>query len=392
MTKINLEDEIKIPEVYKNIGGQAIIGNAHLKRQAKILLKEIKPIFEEVFLTGKYTLGPFLEKFEVDFAEYCSSNYCIGVSSGTSALHLSLQAIEIGPGDEVITCCNTYAATAYAISYTGATPVFVDIDKKTFNMSVETVLPKISKHTKAIIPVHMYGQPVQMDEIIQVAKNNDLYVIEDAAHSHGAEYKGVKTGNFGNLAAFSFFPGKNLGACGDGGAILTNDPILERKIRMLRYVGQRVKGIHEVIGFQERLDELQAAILSLKLKYLDEWNTIRRRYARMYSAGLKDIPIQTPYVCSNVTHVYYSYPILLNTEEQRNRLLKYLCEKGILAGVMYPILLPLQKAYHSLGYTRCDFPNGTDVVNRMINLPIQETMHEDEIDMIIGTILDYFKN
>lgn len=391
MTRINLESEIVLPEPLKFSKLPMTIGEGHLERQMAEIRSEVLPVIEEVLDSGKFTLGPHLIQFEEEFSKYCGSAYCIGVSSGTSALHLALQVLEVDDGDEVITACNTYAATAFAISYTHAKPVFVDVDPKTFNITAASIAPKISSRTKVILPVHLYGQSVEMDEIKNLAIENGLKIVEDAAHAHGAEYKGQKTGSLGDLAAFSFFPAKNLGACGDGGAITTSDPILNEKIRILRYVGQRVKGIHEVIGFQDRLDELQAAILSIKLKHLDDWNQKRRKLASIYVEALADTPLKMPFVATGIKHVYYSFAVLAENEQQRNDLIKFLAQKGFRTAVMYPILLPLQKAYSSLGYTEKDFPVGSDLVKRMLNLPIFETLSEDETYQLIDVIRSYFR-
>ena len=233
-----------------------------LTRQYELIKGEVHEAIDQVLPTGRYTMGPYLEQFEKEFAAYCDTDYCIGISSGTAALHLALAACDVGPGDEVITVSNTYIATALAISYTGATPVFVDTEPDTFNMDIEQMRANITPRTKAILPVHLYGQCVDMDPLNELAEQHGLWVVEDAAHAHGATYKGRKAGSLGHIGCFSFYPGKNLGAYGDGGAITTSDPELEDKVRVLRYVGQHVKFVHEVIGFQERLDPIQAAILT----------------------------------------------------------------------------------------------------------------------------------
>src|SRR3989338_5913585 len=278
MTKIDLPRPIPVIEWHAAALPRPIsFGEGHLERQFEEIGTEVRAAIEAVLPTGKYTLGPHLAQFEKEFAAYCDSTYCIGISSGTAALHLALEALEVGPGDEVITVSNTYVATAFAASYCGADVVFVDVDPQTYNMSAEQVRPKITSRTKALIPVHLYGHPVDMDPLMDLARQHKLWVLEDASHAHGARYKGRRVGSLGHIAAFSFYPSKNMGAYGDGGAITTSDPELDQKVRMLRYVGQRVKFVHEVIGFQDRLDELQAAILSVKLKRLDDWNHRRRK-------------------------------------------------------------------------------------------------------------------
>jgi dTDP-4-amino-4,6-dideoxygalactose transaminase len=366
------------------------VGEGHLERQYDEIADEVQVAIESVLPTGKYTLGPILEKFEHEFADYCDSSDCIGISSGTAALHLALAAYGIGPGDEVITVSNTYIATALGITYTGATPVFVDVDPKTFNMTADLVAEKITPRTKGILPVHLYGHPVDMDPIMKLADEHGLFVLEDAAHAHGATYKGRKTGALGHLAAFSFYPGKNLGAYGDGGAITTSDSELAEKVRILRYVGQRVKFVHEVVGFQERLDPIQAAILSVKLKRLDDWNSRRRQWAAIYDEMLKETPLQLPYVEDDVYHVYYSYATIVPSEEERTELMSYLLERGIGVFAMYPALVPLQGAYQELGYSEADFPVSGSYARRVLNLPMFETLREDEVRRAAETILSFY--
>jgi dTDP-4-amino-4,6-dideoxygalactose transaminase len=345
---------------------------------------------KKVLPTGKYTLGPYLKKFEEDFAAYSDSKFAIGISSGTKALHIALEAMGVGPGDEAITVCNTYVATAFAVNYCGAEPVFVDVDPKTFNMTAEMVEEKITSKTKAIIPVHLYGHVVDMDPLMELAKKHNLYVLEDASHAHGGYYKGRRVGSLGDAAAFSFYPSKNMGAYGDGGIITTSDPELYEKIKMLRYVGQRVKFIHEVIGFQDRLDELQAAMMSIKLKNLDDWNNRRREIAAIYDEMLKDTPLRLPHVEEYCHHVYYSYATIAPTEEERNDLLVYLNQHEIGGFAMYPIMVPKQGAYEYMGHKESDFPVGASNARRVLNLPVFETFREDEAREVAQAILAYY--
>lgn len=392
MTKIDLTLPVEIPEWLQIARRPVEVGEGHLERQYQEIADEVRAAVDAVLPTGKYTLGPHLAQFEKDFAAYCDCKYSIGISSGTAALHLALEALDIGPGDEVITVSNTYVATAFAVSYTGATPVFVDVDPKTFNMTAELVEAKLTPRTRAIIPVHLYGHPVDMDPIMELAKQHDLWVLEDAAHSHGARYKGRRTGSLGHIAAFSFYPSKNMGAYGDGGAITTNDPELDQKVRVLRYVGQRMKFVHEVIGFQERLDELQAAILSVKLKRLDEWNDRRRSLAVIYDEMLGNTPLTLPYEAGYAHHVYYSYATLAPSEEERRELMIYLYEHGIGTFAMYPTLVPMQRAYAHLGYRASDFPVSAPYANRVLNLPMFETLREDEARRTCEAILAFYEN
>ncbi|RPI35222.1 MAG: DegT/DnrJ/EryC1/StrS family aminotransferase [Chloroflexota bacterium] len=368
-----------------------LIGEGHLERQYQEIAEEVREAVEAVLPTGKYTLGPHLARFEQEFAAYCECRFCIGISSGTAALHLALQAFGVGPGDEVITVSNTYVATAFAISYTGATPVFVDVDPRTYNMTAGLVEQKISPRTRAIIPVHLYGHPVDMDPLMELAGRHGLWVLEDAAHAHGARYKGRRAGSIGHMAAFSFYPSKNIGAYGDGGAITTNDPALYEKVRILRYMGQRVKFVHEVIGFQERLDELQAAILSVKLKRLDQWNDRRRALAGIYDEMLKTTPLQLPYQADYAHHVYYSYATMAPDEAQRAELMHFLSEKGIGSYVMYPSLVPMQGAYTSLGCREEDFLTSAAYARRVLNLPMFETLREDEARCACEAILAFYR-
>lgn len=390
MTKIDLSRKIEIPDWVESLTKPVRVGEGHLERQWEEIGDEVMEQVKKVLPTGKYTLGPFLKKFEEDFAAYSDSKYAIGISSGTKALHIALEAMGLGPGDEAITVCNTYVATAFAVNYCGAEPVFVDVDPKTFNMTAEMVEEKITPKTKAIIPVHLYGHVVDMDPLMELAKKHNLWVLEDASHAHGGYYKGRRVGSLGDAAAFSFYPSKNMGAYGDGGIITTSNDELYQKIKMLRYVGQRVKFIHEVIGFQDRLDELQAAMLSIKLKNLDDWNNRRRKIAAIYDEMLKETPLQLPYVEDYCHHVYYSYATLATTEEERNDLLVYLNEHEIGAFAMYPIMVPMQGAYEYMGHKESDFPVGASNARRVLNLPMFETFREDEAREVAQSILAYY--
>ena len=390
MTKIDLTRKIEVPEWVRGLTKPSRIGEGHLERQWEEIGDEVMQKVKEVLPTGKYTLGPHLKKFEEDFAAYSDSKFAIGISSGTKALHIALEAMGLGAGDEAITVCNTYVTTAFAVSYCGATPVFVDVDPKTYNMTAELVEARITPKTKAIIPVHLYGHVVDMDPLMALAKKHNLWVLEDASHAHGGYYKGRRVGSLGDAAAFSFYPSKNMGAYGDGGIITTSNQELYEKIKMLRYVGQRVKFIHEVIGFQDRLDELQAAMMSVKLKNLDGWNNRRRKIAAIYDEMLKDTPLQLPYVADYCHHVYYSYATITPDEEERKKLLMFMNEHEIGAFAMYPIMVPMQGAYEDLNYKQSDFPVGSEYANRVFNLPMFETLREDEAREVARTILAYY--
>ncbi len=390
MTRVDLSRPVEVPEWLSVARRPITIGEGHLERQYEEIKDEVRAAVDAVLPTGKYTLGPHLAQFEAEFAAYCDSRFCIGISSGTAALHLALEALEVGRGDEVITVSNTYVATAFAASYTGADVVFVDADPRTYNLTAEAVAAKITPRTRAVIPVHLYGHVVDMDPLMDLARRHNLWVLEDASHAHGARYKGRRAGSLGHIAAFSFYPSKNMGAYGDGGAITTSDPELDQKVRMLRYVGQRVKFVHEVIGFQDRLDELQAAILSIKLKRLDEWNDRRRRWAAIYDARLKETPLTLPHVADYAHHVYYSYATLAPSEAERLQLMTHLADRGIGSFAMYPTLVPLQGAYAHLGLTEADFPISAPVARRVLNLPMFETLREDEVRRVAEAVLAFY--
>jgi len=394
MTHIDLTKPVEIPSWLKSwlkiAEGSTFIGSGELERQWLEIGEETAEAILKVLPTGKYTMGPYLERFENEFAEFSGCKFGIGVSSGTAALHLAMRAIEVGPGDEVITVANTYVATALAISYTGATPVFVDVDPKTYNMRADLVATKITPRTKAILPVHLYGQPVDMDPILKLARKHNLWVVEDDSHAHGATYKDRKVGSLGDIGCFSLYPSKNMGAYGDGGIITTNSDELYQKIRVLRYVGQRVKFVHEVIGFQERLDELQAAALSVKLRYLDSWNNRRRKWAAVYDEMLAGAPVVLPYVAPEAHHVYYSYAILVKKEE-REELMSFLADRDVGSFAIYPTPVPLLPCYTDLSYRPQDVPVAAEYADRVVNLPIFPQLREDEVRTAAQAVLDFYK-
>ena len=390
MTKINLNKPVEIPEWLQIAARPTRIGSGELERQWQQIGEEVTDAILKVLPTGKYTLGPYLKEFEESFAAYCECKHAVGISSGTAALHLALEACEVGPGDEVITVANTYVATALAITYTGATPVFIDIDPQTYNMTAELVEAKITTKTRAIMPVHLYGQPADMDPILELAHQHGLRVVEDDSHAHGATYKGRKVGSLGDIGCFSFYPSKNMGAYGDGGIVTTNDGELFEKLRVLRYVGQRIKFVHEVIGFQERLDELQAAALSVKLRYLDEWNTRRQKWAALYDQILENAPVVRPYVAPYARHVYYSYAILVKAEE-RNDLMNFLADRDVGSFAMYPTPVPMLGCYQDLGYQPEDFPVAAEYAERVVNLPVFPHLREDEVCTAAQAVVDFYK-
>jgi dTDP-4-amino-4,6-dideoxygalactose transaminase len=332
-----------------------------------------------------------LEKFEKQFAEYVGVKYCIGVASGTDALHLSLRALGIGPGDEVLIPANTFVATAYAILYVNAKPVLIDINPNTYNIDVTLIEQKITKKTKAIIPVHLYGQPAEMDTISKMAKKYGLSIIEDACQAHGASYRKKQTGNLGTLGTFSFYVSKNLGAFGDGGAITTNSATLAKKLKRLREYGETSRYSYEEVGFNSRLDAVQAAILSVKLKHLDKWNSQRQQIARYYNKRFRaELPsIITPSTENISSHVYHLYVI---QTQKRNKLLKYLAEKGIQAAIHYPIPLHLQHSLQSLKYKQGDFPITEKIAGEILSLPMYPQLSKKQQDYIVESVSSFFKS
>jgi dTDP-4-amino-4,6-dideoxygalactose transaminase len=363
------------------------IPSEDLTRQYQEIKLEIAAAIDTVLPSGKYTMGPVLEKFEQEFAEYCGTKYCVGISNGTEALHLALVAMGVGPGDEVITQANTYVATSFAINYAGAVPIFVDVDPVYYNMDPNKLEEKITARTKVIIPVHMYGQLCDMEAINKIASRHHLQVLEDGSHAHGATYKSRKAGSFGNAAAMSFYPSKVLGAYGDGGAILTDDEELYKKIRILRYMGQEVKHTHQVIGFQQRLDPMQAAILSVKLRHLDGWIEKRRAIADRYRELLSDLPVETPKEAPSTSHVYYLYTIHC---EQRDALANYLTDKGIEIQKIYATPVPLQPCYQYLEYQESDIPIASKHSHELLCLPVFPELRDEEIRQVSDAIHEFY--
>ncbi|MDR7417426.1 MAG: DegT/DnrJ/EryC1/StrS family aminotransferase [Armatimonadota bacterium] len=360
----------------------------NLTRQYQEIAAEVREAIDQILPAGRYTLGPAVAAFEQEWAAYCESTFAVGISNGTEALHLALLATGVGPGDEVITVCNTYVATAFAVTYLGATPVFVDVDPVTFNMNVDAVAAAVTPRTRAIIPVHMYGQPVDMDPLRSLAQRYGLAVIEDAAHSHGATYKGRKTGSLGDIGCFSFYPTKVLGCFGDGGAITTSRKEFNEEIRRLRYMGQRVKHVHETLGYQQRLDEIQAAILRVKLRHLDRWIAGRRRWAALYDDLLTGLPVVTPKTAPSNTHVFYLYTI---RAERRDALMAHLKARGIGTQIIYPIPVPFQAAYASLGYRSGQFPVAEAAATEILCLPIFPELTEAEVRDIASAVREFYQ-
>ncbi|WP_346916290.1 DegT/DnrJ/EryC1/StrS family aminotransferase [Clostridium sp.] len=347
---------------------------------------ELKEAFNNVLDSQWFIMGKSLEKFENEFAQFCGAKYCIGVGNGLDAIQLILKSYGIGEGDEVIIPSNTYIATALAVSYVGATPVFVEPDIKTLNINTKLIEEKITSNTKAIIAVHLYGRAVEMEYVNEIAKRYNLKVVEDAAQGHGAYYNGKKVGNLGHAAAFSFYPGKNLGALGDGGAIVTNDEELANKIKALRNYGSFKKYYNEFKGVNSRLDELQAAFLSVKLKKLDKWTSERIRIASRYLTEINNEKVTLPVLSKKGSHVYHIFPVLC---DDRDRLMSYLNENGIVALIHYPVPMHLQKAYEELGFNKGDFPLAEKICGMELSIPLYPGMLEEEIDYVIDTINNF---
>ena len=369
-----------------------------LTRQYRTIKAEIDTAIQRVLESGRFILGPEVEAFEGEIAEYLGVKHAIGVASGTDALLLSLKALGIGPGDGVIVPSFTFFATAGVVANVGATPVFADIDPQTFNISTENVKDLLYRHPssithhaspitiRAIIPVHLYGQPADMDEIMRLAKEYDLYVIEDAAQAIGAEYKGRKVGTIGHLGCFSFFPTKNLGAYGDGGLVVTNFDELAERVRMLRVHGSKPKYYHHLVGTNSRLDAFQAAILRAKLPHLDEWTAARQKIAARYDEFLRDVSgIGLPFRTPDRTHIFHQYTIrVLNG--RRDTLQKHLREQGVGVQVYYPLPLHLQPCFRHLGYKEGDLPESERASREVLSLPMFPELTEEEQDYVVQAI------
>lgn len=343
------------------------------------LRSRLDAAYSRVVDSNRLILGRELEAFEREFAEYCESKHCIGVANGLDALFITLKAMGIGPGDEVIVPSNTYIATWLAVSYAGAKPVPVEPDERTFNLDPELIEAAITPATRAIMPVHLYGQPADMDPIVALAKRYGLKVVEDAAQAHGARYKGRRTGSLGDAAGFSFYPGKNLGALGDGGAVVTNDDALADELRVLRNYGSRVKYHNEMKGFNSRLDELQAAFLREKLAVLDDWNTRRSRVAAQYMEGLGGTGLTLPYVPHWAEPVWHLFVLRC---PKRDELQANLTEQGISTMIHYPIPPHLQKAYAELGHGSGSLPISERMHAEVLSLPLWPQVSKNDIDRV----------
>ncbi|MGQ5712416.1 DegT/DnrJ/EryC1/StrS family aminotransferase [Desulforudis sp. DRI-14] len=354
-----------------------------LKAMHLELMDELQQAFNRTMRSGWYILGKEVEAFEQEWATYLGVKHCIGVASGLDALHLILRAYNIGPGDEVIVPAHTFIATWLAVTHAGAKLVPVEVDERTYNIDVTRIEEAITEKTKAIIVVHLYGQPADMDPIIGIAHRYGLKVIEDAAQAHGAKYKGRRVGGIGDAAGWSFYPVKNLGAFGDGGAVTTNDDELAERIRMLRNYGSKEKYVHEFLGFNSRLDELQAALLRVKLRYLDAWNKRRAEIARFYTEALRDMPLVLPYVEKWAEPVWHLY--VIRTSE-RDVLQERLAEAGIGTLIHYPIPCHLQESYRFLGFEQGSFPTTERLSKEILSLPMGPHLTDDKVWSVVNVL------
>jgi dTDP-4-amino-4,6-dideoxygalactose transaminase len=354
---------------------------ADLQAQYRALKPEIDAAVLRVLESAEFVLGPAVAAFERDFAAYCHASDAIGVNSGTSALHLALLAAGVGAGDEVITVPFTFVATVAAIEYAGARPVLVDVEPDYWTMDPGALEAAITPRTKAIIPVHLYGQPADMDPILAIARKHGLVVIEDACQAHGSEYKGRRCGSMGQLACFSFYPGKNLGAYGEGGAVVTNDPALAARIRLLRAWGEEQRYEHKYRGFNYRMDGVQGAVLGVKLRYLEAWTERRRQIASQYARRLAGTDAVLPRERESVRHVYHAYVVRVR---ERERWRARLADAGVQTGVHYPVPVHLQPAYRDLGYGPGDFPVSESAAAQVLSLPVFPELTDVQIDTVAG--------
>jgi len=357
-----------------------------LKGQHQQIKKEVFEAFERVYEQTAFSGGSFVEEFEKYFARFCETKYAVGVNNGTTALHLAMLALGIGAGDEVIIPANTFIATAWGVSYTGAIPVFVDCNPDTWEMDMSQLESKITSKTKAVIGVHLYGQPFDIHTAQSICKKHKLFLIEDAAQAQGARYMDKPVGGFGEMACFSFYPGKNLGACGEAGGLTTNNEAYYKHLQSLRNHGSVVRYYHDEIGYNMRMGGLEGASLTIKLKYLPDWNKRRKEIAGRYQQGIKNPKIKMQVQPSGHESVFHLFVI---TTEKRDELIKFLNEKNIFPGLHYPVPCHLQKAYASLGYKKGDFPNSEYLAEHCLSLPMYAELSGEDVDYVIDTLNRY---
>lgn len=357
-----------------------------LQTQSRALKDEVLRRMGDVIDGARYILGREVQEFEEEFANYCGAEHCVGVANGTDALHLALRALGVGPGDEVITAGNSFAATAFAIQYSGASPVFVDVDPLDYNLDVELIEQAITEKTKAIIPVHLYGQPARMKEILDVAKRYGLKVVEDSAQGHGGEINGQRCGSFGDIGCFSFYPGKNLGAFGDGGAIVTNHPDVDEKLRLLRNYGQKQKNRHDAVGFNCRLDTLQACVLLAKMQHIEKWTEQRRQVAEWYREDLAGLDIELPFARPENRHVYHLFVIRV---KERDALMQSLAEENIFCGVHYPNPLCTAPPFADSPTLPLDLPVCSRFAKEIVSLPMYPELTRDQVHRVAKAVRSF---
>jgi dTDP-4-amino-4,6-dideoxygalactose transaminase len=359
-----------------------------LRAQMKPLRAEIDAAIAHALDNCTFCLGPDVAQFEKDFARFCGAQHALGFNSGTSALHVAMRLLDVGPGDEVITTPYTFIATSWAISYCGAKPVYVDIDEATFNLDPKRIENAITPRTKAVLPVHLYGLPFDVDAIAAICRKHNLSFVEDAAQAHGAKYKGKTVGTFGAVSCFSFYPAKNLGACGEGGALVTNDAALAARAKSLREHGSTVRYHHDEIGYNYRLEGIQGAVLGVKLKHLEKWTRERQRVAARYAELLADTPLQLPTVPAGSESAWHLYTV---RTPRRDELKKHLDANGIGNAVHYPMPLHLQKAYASLGYKAGDFPVAEKASREVLSLPMFPELTDGQIQRVADVVREFFR-
>ena len=354
-----------------------------LRAQHAAIAAEVEAAVQGVMANTDFILGADVAAFEEEYAAYCEADHCVAVDSGMSALELGMRAMGIGPGDEVITPAGSFIASSSAISFTGATPVWVDVDPRTYNIDPAVIEAAITPRTKAIMVVHLYGQPAEMDRVLEIAARHHLPVIEDACQSHGARHRGRRTGSLGAFAAFSFYPSKNLGAYGDAGALTTNDPALAETVRMMRNYGQRSKYDHVYLAWNRRMDTMQAAVLRVKLRHLDAWNESRRRIASMYGELLAASGAVLPYASPDTEHVYHLYVVQV---DDRERVMAEMAQRGVATGIHYPVPIHLQEAYRERGVEAGAFPVTEAAAQRVLSLPMYPELPEDGVRRVADAL------
>ena len=359
-----------------------------LKAQLKPLRAEIEAAFARTLDNCSFCLGPDVVQFEKDFAKFCGAEHCVAFNSGTSALHVAMRLLNVGPGDEVITTPLTFVATSWAISYAGAKPVFVDVDDATFNLDPQRIAQAITPRTKVVMPVHLYGMPFDLEAVRDVCRKHALPLVEDAAQAHGAKYRGQTIGTFGEMSCFSFYPGKNLGACGEGGALVTNRADYAQRARSLREHGSTVRYYHDEIGYNYRMEGIQGAVLGIKLKHLNDWTRERQRVAKRYAALLADTPLQLPHQPAYAESAWHLFVV---RHPRRDELKKHLEANAVGCALHYPLPLHLQKCYADLGHRAGDFPNAEKAARECLSLPIFPELTEAQIQRVVAVVKDFFR-